>query len=402
MKKLFILAVVLLFATGTALAEGETFKIGGAYRMEMYDFEDADHDSDLDDHQQFYDQRFRIQMDFMPAEGVKTVFRADFAEDTWGEVGADGGIGYEYRKAVEINKAYADLQVAMVNLKLGLFGQGGLGNSINFEYQGTNVIAAASFEPVAVKVLYSRLSEGAALTDELDDDSDLDTDLMGVEVKYAADAFSVGGYYGTLIDEAAEDTKNAVGLFGAYGMGKLSFWGEVAMYSGSNDADEVDYVGTSVALNGEMAVSDQLTAGVDVTYAPGDTDDDKDQISDILDDWGYVPLDHGPFKWVKTTGINVFEIEDDAGANMINVYGTYAAMEALTIYANVGYVAAVEEDPDDDDVFVSNYTVMSVGGTYAFLPNTALSLKYQNISISGDEIADDPTQNLMGMVSVSF
>jgi hypothetical protein len=391
MKKFFILTVILLFATGTAFAE---FSTSGQYRMEMYDFQDADHDGDAEDHEQYLDQRFRVQFDWMPAEGVKTVLRGDFAEDAWGEIGYRPNAGHD---TIMIDKAYADLQISMVNLKAGLFGQGGVGNSINFEYQGTNIIAAASFEPVAVKVIYSKLSEGAAKTDDaLDDDSDMDQDLYAAEVKYAADAFGVGAYFGTLIDDAAEDTKNAFGLFGDFAMGKLSFWGEAAMYSGSNDAADVDYVGTSVALNGEMAISDQLSAGLDLTYAPGDTDDDKDQISDILDDWGYVPLDHGPFKWIQTTGINVFEIEDDQGAQMINVYGTYAAMEALTIFANVGYVTPVEDDGD-----VDNYTVFGIAGKYAFLPNTALSLKYENISVSGPD-ADDPTQRLMGMVSVNF
>jgi hypothetical protein len=408
MKKLFILAVVLLFATGTALAEGETFSIGGAYRMEMYDFEDADHDSDADDHQQLIDQRFRVQMDFMPAEGVKAILRADYAEDTWGEVGDDGGIGYEYRKEVEINKAYVDLQVAMVNFNIGLFGHGGLGpNALNTDYQGANIVANANFEPVAVKVLYSKYSEGTALTDdaEAEDDADKDADLYGVDVTYATDMFSVGGLYGTLIDDAAEDTKNVIGLFGSTSMGKLSFWGEVDMYSGDyKDAagDTMDYVGTNIALNGEMAVNEMLSVGLDLMWAAGNTDEDKCQLSTILDDWGYVPLDYGPFQWIKTTGIDVHQIEENAGSQGLNVYGSYAAMEALTIFANVGYLMPTEEDPDDNDVYVENYTVFSVGGTYAFLPNTSLSLKYENISVSGKDIPDDPTTKLMGMVAVSF
>jgi hypothetical protein len=173
------------------------------------------------------------------------------------------------------------------------------------------------------------------------------------------------------------------------------------MYSGSNDTTDVDYTGTNLAVNAEMGVNEQLTVGLDVFYAMGN-DDEDDQLSTLVDDWGYVPLDHGPFKWIQSTGIDVHQVEDDAGSQGLNVYGTFMAMEELAIFANVGYVAPQTEDPDDDDVYVSSYTVFSVGATYTFLPGTSFNLKYENTSVSGEEIDDDARTRIMGMVAVNF
>jgi len=430
MKKYFILALVLLFATSMAYAEGETFKIGGAYRMEAYDFQDRDHDGDAEDQAQYYDQRFRLQMSFMPADGVKAVLRGDYAETTWGDMDeaifdptaaptgdntqGPGGIGYRPNQGagtLMIDKAYVDLDVSMVNLRVGLFGHGGFGNAIVNDNQGANIWAAGNFEPVKVDVLYTKLSEGTALTDEADeyDDTDLydaenedaDSDLMGVQVSFSGGAFSAGGFYSTLTDDVAESTMNAIGLFGSTTLGDISLWVEIDMFSG-DDGGDVDYVGTNFTANAEMAVSEQLTAGLDVFWAAGTEEDDEAQIAWLTDDWGYTPFDHGPFHFIQTTGIDNHEIEANAGAQGLNIYGTFAAMEELTIYGNVGYITPSVEDPDDNDVYVSSYTVFSIAAKYTFLPGTAFSLKYENISVSGEEIPDDPTAKIMGMLSVSF
>jgi len=417
MKKYFILALVLLFATGTAMAADDTFKADGQYRMEMYSFTDNDHDGDTDDDQRFIDQRFRTRFSFMPADGVKAVLRGDYAETTWGDLDAPafaagtdrtegpGGIGYRANQGagtLMIDQAYADLTKAMVNVKAGLFGHGGLGNALTTDNQGANVFVTADFAPVQVKVLYTKLSEGKALTDDVEaDDSDKDTDVMGAEAVFSSGAFSAGAFYATMVDNAADDTKNVIGVHGSTSMGNMSFWGEVDLYSGDDGAG-TDYVGTMATLNGQMAVNEQLKVILDVFFATGNTDGDKDQISNLTDDWSYVPMDHGPFQWVQSTGINVHEIENDAGSQGLNIAVTYAVMDALTIYGDVGYVMPSEEDPDDNDVYVSSYTVFSVGAKYTFLPGTSFNVKYENISVSGENINDDPTSKIMGMLAVNF
>lgn len=134
MKKLLSLVLVLTFVfTGTAIA-AEKFNLSGQYRMEMYNVVDDDHDSSIKDDKAYIDQRFRLQFDFMPADGVKAILRGDFAETNWGSVTTPtaytGNRGINYRPnlgepsndTIMIDKAYVDLQTAMVNWKVGLFG----------------------------------------------------------------------------------------------------------------------------------------------------------------------------------------------------------------------------------------------------------------------------------------
>jgi hypothetical protein len=382
MKKFFILALALTFVAGIAYAEDAKYNLSGQYRWEMYQFNNQGYLDEDENKLEYFDQRVRLQMDFMPADGVKAVLRGDYAEATWGnrtdsdfdpstDTG-DGltGIGYRPDEAgpasndtIMIDKAYVDLTKGMFNIKAGLYGFGGFGNAMSTDYQGTNVAVTGNFEPVVVKAMWVKLSEGDSLADVEDGDASEDTDLMGAEVIFNAEAFSVGGFYATWQDKAAEDTRNVLGVHGKASFGKIGIWAELDMYSGSNDTTDTDYTGTNVAVNAEMGVNEQLTVGLDLMYAVGN-DDDDDQLSTLVDDWGYVPLDHGPFKWIQTTGINVHEIEDDAGSQGFNIYGTFMAMEELAIFANVGYLLPQTEDPDDDDVYVENYTVFSVGASY--------------------------------------
>jgi len=303
-----------------------------------------------------------------------------------------------------------ELTKGMITLKTGLYGHGGFGNAMSTDYQGTTATVTGNFEPVKVKVIWMKLDEGTSNADIEDGDPSEDTDMQGAEVMFGAEAFSGGVFYATKQDKAAEDTQNVIGVHGKTSLGKIGIWGEVDLYSG-DDGGDVDYEGTNLAVNAQMGVNEQLTVGLDLFYATGvdSTDGDKAQLSSLLDDWGYVPLDHGPFKWIQSTGINVHEVEANAGSQGLNVYGTFMAMEELAIFANVGYVMPQLEDPDEDDDYITSYTVFSVGAKYTFLPGTSFSLKCDNISRSvedgddnPDEVTDDARSRIMGMIAVSF
>jgi hypothetical protein len=418
MKKFIILALALTFVAGMAYAEDEKFSLSGQYRWEMYSFTNEGFLDEDWNKQEYFDQRFRLRSVFTPADGVMAVLRGDYAEDQWGDIGYRPNAGHD---TIMIDEAYVDLTKGMFNIKAGLDGFGGFGHALSTDYQGTNVRVSGNFEPITVNVMWAKLSEGAAwvvddngtpadpsddttqsqFADGDDGDPSADDDMMGAEVVFGAEAFSVGGFYATRQNKATEDTKNVLGVHGKTSFGKIGIWAEVDMYSGSNDNTDVDYTGTNFAANAQMGVNEQLTVGLDVFYATGN-DDEDDQISFLTDDWGYVPLDHGPFQWIQSTGINVHEVEDDAGSQGLNVYGTFMAMEELAIFANVGYVGAQTEDPDDDDVYVSSYTVFSVGASYTFLPGTSFNLKYENTSVDGEEINDDARTRIMGMLKVNF
>jgi hypothetical protein len=68
-----------------------------------------------------------------------------------------------------------------------------------------------------------------------------------------------------------------------------------------------------------------------------------------------------------------------------------------------------EEDPDGDDNYIDNQTVLTLGATYTFLPGTSFSLQYttSSRSVTNDgpaetEISDDPLQMMGGLLKVSF
>ncbi len=398
MKKFFILALALTFVAGFAYAEDAKYSLSGQYRWEMYQFTNEGFVDEDANKREYADQRFRLQMNFMPADGVQAVLRGDYAEAAWGNIGYRPDPGHD---TIMIDKAYVELTKGMFTLKTGLYGHGGFGNAMSTDFQGTTATVTGNFEPVSVKAIWMKLDEGTSTADIEDGDPTEDTTMMGAEVTFAAEAFSAGGFYATKQDKAAEDTQNVLGVHGKFSLGKIGIWAEVDLYSGDDGAD-TDYTGTNFAANAQMGVNEQLTVGLDLFYAMGTDDDDKAQLSSLLDDWGYVPLDHGPFKWIQGTGINVHEIEANAGSQGLNVYGTFMAMEELAIFANVGYVMPQLEDPDDNDVYVSNYTVFSVGASYTFLPGSSFNLKYENTSVSGEEIDDDARTRIMGMVKVNF
>jgi len=474
MKKFFILAIALLFVAGYAYAAEEKeptieervealensssmFNASGQYRVEFYNttnngFEDA---KDKSTKLTYVDQRFRAGFTFMPADGVKAVLRGDFAEGNW-DYGYRPGDG---AARIMIDNAYVDLTpMEMLNITAGLQGWE-LGKGIAAGYQGAVIKVTGNFEPVSVTALWQKLDEGSTGDDSkgdkeppgflgLDDDNlAKDEDFYGLQVTFDAEMFSAGALYATKQDmnggrednpglngdffpdvdlefDWQESTMNAVELFGSASFGNLSFWGAITQFSGeitdavatggvAADAGDADLVGQQLALNGEMAVNEQLTVGLDLFHAAGYDGDDEVQVTSVLDDDGYIPLDHGPFKWIYSNGLDVFMVDQNAGGQGFNLYGTFSPMENLTLFANVGYSAATKEDPDDNKSYVSSFTVVSAAASYAFLPGTSFNLKYENNSRdvtnpSGMKekddgyLHDDAISRIAAMVKVSF
>jgi hypothetical protein len=84
MKKLLVVLMVLAFVA-PAMAD-DTLDASGSMRVEAYSISNngfGDDDSqDLD----YWDQRFRMQLRFTPADGVSATVRTDITEDTWGKL----------------------------------------------------------------------------------------------------------------------------------------------------------------------------------------------------------------------------------------------------------------------------------------------------------------------------
>jgi hypothetical protein len=425
MKKLLSLVLVLTFVFGGTAIAAEKFNLSGQYRMEMYNLVDDDMNSSVKDDKQYVDQRFRLQFDFTPAENVKAVLRGDFAEANWGTVSntttptafaattTTSGIGYRTDPAggtIMIDKAYVDLQTAMVNWKVGLFPHVGFGKAVTTDNQGANVMITADFAPVSVTALWTKVEEGTALTDDVSATAaDEDRDIYGVQVAYKSDAFGAGVLYAMDDDKNAStagDQKTVFGVFGDATFGMLSMWAEYDMYGGDNGG-AVNYVGNNFFFHLSAALSDQLTLGGDVIWAAGESDAADTTLPYLTWDQNYQPFDHGPFNAVtaENTGIQtgVAPFEADAGSQALNIFATFAATEALTVYGNFGYLKPDVEDPNGDLSYYDTATVFGIAAKYTFLPGTAFSVKYRNMGMSGTTGLPDDSETLYaGMLSVNF
>ncbi len=398
MKKYLILALVLMFAAGSAFAADEhkhNFKMSGQYRLEAYNMDDTDYNSAAEDNVEFFDQRFRLGFSFNPAEGVNAFLRADFAETNW---------NYNYRPAggqttIMVDRAYVDIQKGFLNIKGGLM-SAGLGKSVAVDYQSPHIVLKADFAPIQIIGLFMRTSEGGANTD--DTTANEDDSLYGAEVKFSSGAFAAGAFFAVREFGSAEDTLNVVGLHGSTTLGPLALWAELDVFGGDRGPGAADIVGTNVSVNGEMAIGESVTAGINVNYAPGTDAGNEEQITFLTDDWGYTPMDWGPFQWIQSTGIDIHEVEANAGALGFNIYGKFAAMEGLTIFANAAYLTPAEEDPENDGTFVESYTVGAIGASYVLLPGASLNFEYRHIGRSGTGIDDDPASKIQGMLKVNF
>jgi hypothetical protein len=153
MKKLLVVLMVLAFVA-PAMAD-DTLDASGSMRVEAYSISNngfGDDDSqDLD----YWDQRFRMQLRFTPADGVSATVRTDITEDTWGKLQG----GHRRRRRfpsgpgchdtgtttaggangiLMIDRAYLSIDKGMVNINAGL-NTFNLGNGHAYNNQGQGI-----------------------------------------------------------------------------------------------------------------------------------------------------------------------------------------------------------------------------------------------------------------------
>jgi hypothetical protein len=377
MKKFFVIALALIIAVGFAAdaAFAGDLSVSGAMRVRAWATDNTDLNDAVDDEKKYWDQRFRVAATVTGAEGITGHLRFDFAEDTWAD---SDWATYRYGESSELQVDRAYLQVDQEKFKIKAGQQYiGLGNTIAYDNQQLGLLVDIK------EVLPVTLTLGVVKEDEGDplEDAEDDVDHYLVNVAYAADAFSLN-VFAAMVQDQADDPDEPT-MFGAQvktTVAGFALNAEANMFSGCNDATDVDYVGTQLYVNAEKKVSDQLTAGLDVVFAQGTDDAGETQLTQIGDNFNDWTLnDRGPYNADISSYDDMDPTGTSGGSMGAGVYADYAAMEGLLVQVALLYLTIPENDASD----VDSVMTYNLGLTYDLAPNTTLVGVYHGGSIDG-------------------
>ena len=179
--------------------------------------------------------------------------------------------------------------------------------------------------------------------------------------------------------------------------------GELVTFSGTqDDAANIDWAGTQFFIGYTMPVSDALTLGLDVIWAQ-DVDANEVQATSVQDDANFTLLDWAGalgYNNAPLTGCGIFDVSGD-GAGVMGIVGNvkFAASEALTLYAKLGYFEPKEDTVTNlDDLMVAIANV-----DYAIMPAVTLSAGISYAAPSFDDASNDDEQIVSTLqLGVSF
>ncbi|WP_328219215.1 hypothetical protein [Flexistipes sp.] len=396
---MLIALVVLLFAV--SVYADSRLDLSGQMRVRGKTFENFQdfNDSTKADEESYFDQRFRIGGKIKVADGISVNFRFDFMEETWGDYGT-----HSDPAVIDQDRGYLEIDKDMFMLRAGrqYFG---LGNSIAVDTNGNGFLLKLK-TPLSVTALYQKDSEGGAKSDS----SDLNTEditLYGLNLGYAAEMANLNVFYATAISgENATYSDGAdmsvIGLQADGKAGMVALNAEYNYFTGSEDASDMDLVGSQFYLDGSANVG-MAKVGAEFFYAAGTDASDEDQIT-YLNNWdSFTPV--GGFADsdivdVALPGYNaVFELDTNSGSMGIAPYVSFSPMEKLSLAANVGYFEPQEDSVTD----LNSIMVATLTANYSLYENTGLKLQYGYASPDVDNGGnDDPAQGFYGKLYVNF
>ncbi len=408
MKKLLVVLMVLAFVA-PAMAE-DMLDLSGTMRVRAWDTSNlGDFDTDTDsDHNQYWDQRLRIMGVITPADGVKAVFRMDYAEDKWGSDNWEGS-RYSSDSEIQVDRAYLDVTKGMFNIVAGE-AYFGLGNAYAYDNNQTGV-AVTLKTPVTVRVGYLKIDEDQTNSGNLtDEDTYEDLDHYIFDVGYKADTFGVNVFYAMQNDGlTTSDEPTLLGAMGTFSIGPVDVMAELDMFGGDNGAG-VDYVGTQFYADASMKFSDALTAGLQLIYSDGNDSADERKIVRMPNAFfgSQYYSDYGPFA-TDIVPLGDGDVFDPLGSDSGSIYssgamggGLYASfkpMEALTLSGQFLYLTGVEDSTDG--MFDKGY-VIGVGADYMLVQNANLALEYLYADVDKINEDTDSGNALVARIQVAF
>ncbi|GAB6906998.1 conserved exported hypothetical protein [Desulfosarcina cetonica] len=433
MKKLIGVALATLFVAGiianVAMAD-DRVQLNGEMRVRYWNTNTLRFSEDgavNDNEESWFNQRLRVGTTINVADGVKVVSRMDFAEGDWGYT-ADNSSHWPEDQEIQVDRAYLQVDKGMIGVTAGqqLIT---LGNAIAYDNNGTGIKLDIK-TPVLITLGYTKESERDSREDYNDSTNgytaDIDTYL--IQLGYAADMFSVKGFYAAAKDGLDEGFEPHVfGLQGTFVSGIISVNAELNVFGG--DISGVDVMGTQFWGNVEAAVMDSLTIGVDLIWSDGNDTDDEMKITALNDwtDWSIMDrgpyvndiipggasdaMDPVPFGSIPTAvadyiaddlGIDTFSAEYGAQEGAIGggLYAIFTPMEGLNLQAEIMYLSAENDDTYD---LWNNAQVYSLAAQWFFAPNTSLSAQYHKTVWDSDyDELDDSSDVIVGQLAVNF
>ena len=226
-------------------------------------------DNDTSDEMSWFEQRFRLGAKLNVVEGVTANLRFDFSEDYWGSdtwggtttwpandgVRRFGGNRNTGGNELQVDRAYIEVNKENYMFRVGQIYQG-LGNGIVVDQNRTGLTVKAKL-PVAVEVMYAKLSEGQNGSKN-DDGTEQDSDFFALNAGFKKDDMSVNAFLATIINQTNlgdDDTPLVIGVQGKTDINGIKLNCELDFFTGEQSSD-VDYVGTQLFVDANTMVGD--------------------------------------------------------------------------------------------------------------------------------------------------
>ncbi|MBC2713539.1 MAG: hypothetical protein HGJ94_21835 [Desulfosarcina sp.] len=349
MKKLLIIAVVIMFAAGAAYAE-DRLSLNGSFRVAGWSSEAAG-GWDSNDTADWWAQRLRIGGKIAVADDVAVNFRMDIGDAAWGD---SFGTGYIVRPR----------------------GANGTGNAILDANVPALTLRIKPTEALKISLIYAKIDESGSLNDDAPFE---DVDFYAVNVGFATDNLSVKGYYAQQADgTVAAEEPNVFGVYGSMALGMFNLEAELDVLGGDNAAG-TDYQGTQFFLGADAGLTEMIKLGAELFYAAGYSDPGEQQITGLCDWWTFTPMGYNT---PQSGNISAFSPNgtsspfdpsgDGAGAMGMTLWADFAIMEGLKAGAKIGYWEV------DDDTVTNMDSIMAYNAyvSYMIATNSNLSLTY--------------------------
>jgi hypothetical protein len=414
MRKLLALITMACFVLGMAgmVCAEDRMSLSGDLQVRAYQNKNKRNQEDNDE--DYWQQRLRLQMDIKPTDQVTVFFRADVNEGKWGD-GTDGTspVNFDAKtgpsasgsgdpdRIWEIEAAYGRVNTDMYTLLVGLHSlKLGMGTAY---VPRTTGISLRLKTPVDIYLNWFKDDEGTSLSDEEDDQED--RDAYGIQIsKGSMRKGTAWGIYGAMLnDDATDDTKQVIAVFGATDLGPVRIAGEFEHFMG-DDGNGIDYVGNNLWLQASMKLSKALEVGCVFNYGIGTDDDSEEMLTEVLTSPSGTPgYDNAPATGGMNAGFwpdpNSQYAGDGSGTIAIGPWVNYTVMPKLTVGAHISYLT-----PQDDDVTdVDDNLYLHLGAEYKLNKATNLYLVYFSETISGDDLTNDETeQRIVAEFNIKF